>query len=64
LSSSFENLGALFQVCGGIGVKLRLAPGSSTKVNLGTVLHHVMYKYGKARHADYVRLQAGLEFRL
>jgi hypothetical protein len=64
LSSSFEYLGALFQVCGGIGVKLGLAPGSSTKVNLGAVLHHVMYKYGKARHADYVRLQAGLEFRL
>jgi hypothetical protein len=64
LSSSFENLGALFQVCGGIGGKLRLKPGSSTKVNLGALLHHVMYSYGKARHADYVRLQAGLEFRL
>lgn len=64
LGSSFENLGALFQVCGGIGGKLRLKPGSPTKVNLGAVLHHVMYSYGRARHADYVRLQAGLEFRL
>ncbi|MBN2347081.1 MAG: hypothetical protein JXO51_11915 [Candidatus Aminicenantes bacterium] len=64
LSSSFANLGALFQVCGGIGGKFRLMPGSSTKVNLGAVLHHVMYSYGKARNAEYVRLQAGLEFRL
>jgi hypothetical protein len=64
LKSSFLNLGTLLQVCAGPGVKLRLKPGSSTMANFGALLHHVMYKYGKARHADYVRLQAGLEFHL
>jgi opacity protein-like surface antigen len=59
---SFENLGSFIQCSGGTGGKLRVRPGSSTSLNLAAVFHHLMYKYGSARHADYLKLQAGLEF--
>ncbi len=61
-TGAFENLGALIQFSAGTGVKLRVRPGSRTSVNLAAVFHHLMYKYGRARNADYLRLQAGLEF--
>jgi hypothetical protein len=64
LANSFENLSSLIQLSGGTGVKLRIRPGSRTSVNLAAVFHHLLYKYGKDRHADYLRLQAGLEFLL
>ena len=64
LNGDFENLGSLIQFSAGTGVKLRVRPGSRTFVNLALVFQHLMYKYGKPRSADYLRLQAGLEFPL
>jgi hypothetical protein len=61
-AGDFENLGSLIQFSAGTGVKLRVRPGSRTSVNLATVFHHLMYNYGRPRNADYLRLQAGLEF--
>ncbi len=64
LAGAFENLGSLIQISAGTGVKLRVSPGSRTSVNLAAVFHHLMYTYGRARSADYLRFQAGLEFLL
>jgi hypothetical protein len=61
-AGAFENLHSLIQFSGGTGVKLRVRPGSLTSVNLAAVFHHFFYKYGGASNADYLRLQAGLEF--
>lgn len=63
-AGGFENLGALIQLSAGAGTRLPVKPGSSTSVNLAVVFHHLLYKYGHARSADYLRLQAGLEFLL
>lgn len=50
------------QLSGGAGVKLRVAPASRTVVNLAAVLHHLFSRHDGARGADYLRLQAGIEF--
>lgn len=64
LAGSFENLGALIQLAFGPGVNLRLKRGSPTSFNLAAIAHPVLYSYGKARQAFYLKLQAGLEFEL
>jgi hypothetical protein len=64
LAGTFENVGSIIQFSGGTGIKLRVKPGSLTSVNLAAVFHHLLYNSGRARHADYLRLQAGLEFLL
>lgn len=64
LSSSFENLGALFQLALGPGVSLRTKRGSPASLNLAAVMHPVLYRYGEARQAFYLKLQAGIEIKL
>ena len=61
-ANSFENLNSLIQLSGGTGVKLRVKPGSRTFVNVAAIFHQLLYKYGKSRHTDYLRLQVGCEF--
>lgn len=64
LTGSFENLGALFQLAAGPGVSLRLKRGSLTSFNLAAIFHPVLYHYGEAKEAFYLKLQAGIEMLL
>jgi hypothetical protein len=61
-TGSFDYQQSFLQFSGGTGVKLRVRPGSRTSVNLAAVFQHLSYKFGGASAADYLRLQAGLEF--
>jgi hypothetical protein len=58
----FDYRKSFLQFSGGTGIKLRVRPGSQTSVNLAAIFQHFLYKYGGASNADYLRLQAGLEF--
>jgi hypothetical protein len=61
----FDYHKSFLQFSGGTGVKLRGRPGSRTSVNLAVIFHHLLYhnfQYDYSRHANYLRLQAGLEF--
>ena len=58
----FEYKTTFVQYSGGMGGKFRVKPGSHTSVNLAAIFHHFLYKYGGGNNADYLRLQAGIEF--
>jgi hypothetical protein len=60
-AGSFENLGAMFQLAGGAGMRLRLKRGSPLSLNLAAIVHPLLYRYGEARQAFYLKLQAGIE---
>jgi hypothetical protein len=58
----FDYRRSFLQFSGGTGVKFRVRPGSRTFVNLAAVFHHLEFlKHSRDWHADYLRLQAGIE---
>ena len=64
LAGPFENLGALIQLAAGPGLCLRMKRGSPAFFNLAAIIHPVLYSYGRARQAVYLKLQAGVELEL